>query len=91
MSKALQKHPSTFQSLWARSRGTPCNDWADLPELQLSIIDASDNALGSSGSLPFIAQRDVAYVVVCDVTTDDWRSDLQTWLQHVSSHTESKA
>jgi hypothetical protein len=91
LSKALQKHPSTFQSLWARSRGTPCNDWADLPELQLSIIDASDNALGSSGSLPFIAQRDVAYVVVCDVTTDDWRSDLQTWLQHVSSHTESKA
>lgn len=90
LSKALQKHPSTFQSLWARSRGVPCNDWADLPELQLSIVEGGDHALDSTGTLPFIAQRDVAYVVVCDLTTEDWRSDLQKWLQRVSSHTESK-
>ena len=90
LSKALQKHPSTFQSLWARSRGTPSNDWVDLPELQLSIVEGGDSALDATGTLPFIAQRDVAYVVVCDLTAEDWRSDLQKWLQRVSSHTEFK-
>ena len=91
LSKALQKPSSTFQSLWARSRGTPVNDWQDLPELQLSIVESGENGLGSSGALPFIAQRDVAYVVVCDVTSEEWRSDLQRWLEYVSNHTVAKA
>ena len=92
LAKALRKPSGTFRSLWARSPlGAPANDWQDLPDLQLSIVDSGDCSMLLSGALPFVSQRGATYVVVCNCAANDWKMELQTWLDYLVAQTAAKS